>query len=260
MNRKVTPNEINTIREMMTRKGIPVHVWLPIMHLESGGNVAAHNPTGEDSRGLFQINLDTAPAFIKKLDLFDPVQNAAAIIQSQDWLGNTRRIKKMQGMTGPAEQAAFMWRRGIRPYWTEAKNKNIRHLSTAGLDELKEKYGLDTANEKREFMEDDYEILPKYDILDFERMKKKMEDSTIISEEWQQKEIIEPAKEYVEEEVVKPAKEFVTEKIIRALIIIVGSIAGLVAFAFLVLKPGDVIKTAVKIKSGGLVDIGKKEE
>jgi hypothetical protein len=49
---------------------------------ESGGNTGAHNSSGEDSRGLWQINLSpnangNAP-WAQTLDLFDPVDNARA--------------------------------------------------------------------------------------------------------------------------------------------------------------------------------------
>jgi cell wall-associated NlpC family hydrolase len=44
---------------------------------ESRGNSAAHNPVGENSKGLWQINQRAHPGFAS-LDLFDPVQNARA--------------------------------------------------------------------------------------------------------------------------------------------------------------------------------------
>lgn len=47
---------------------------------ESGGNTGAHNSSGEDSRGLWQINLDShrnAP-WAKGLDMGDPADNARA--------------------------------------------------------------------------------------------------------------------------------------------------------------------------------------
>jgi cell wall-associated NlpC family hydrolase len=49
---------------------------------ESGGNTGAHNPNGEDSRGLWQINLSpqahgNAP-WAQDLDLYNPVDNAKA--------------------------------------------------------------------------------------------------------------------------------------------------------------------------------------
>lgn len=44
---------------------------------ESGGNGGARNPHGEDSRGLWQINLQVHPEF-NHVDLYNPVQNAKA--------------------------------------------------------------------------------------------------------------------------------------------------------------------------------------
>lgn len=45
---------------------------------ESGGNSRAHNPSGEDSRGLWQINLDAHRSWAGGIDLYDPVENAKA--------------------------------------------------------------------------------------------------------------------------------------------------------------------------------------
>ncbi|HET9519055.1 MAG TPA: transglycosylase SLT domain-containing protein [Actinoplanes sp.] len=45
---------------------------------ESGGNSRAHNPHGEDSRGLWQINARAHPGLAAKYDLYDPLQNAKA--------------------------------------------------------------------------------------------------------------------------------------------------------------------------------------
>lgn len=45
---------------------------------ESGGNSQAHNPSGEDSRGLWQINLDAHRSWAGGIDLYDPVENAKA--------------------------------------------------------------------------------------------------------------------------------------------------------------------------------------
>jgi len=45
---------------------------------ESGGNTSAHNSSGEDSRGLWQINLDAHGSWASSMDLFDPLQNARA--------------------------------------------------------------------------------------------------------------------------------------------------------------------------------------
>lgn len=44
---------------------------------ESGGNSGAHNPNGEDSRGLWQINARAHPA-LGRTNLYDPLTNARA--------------------------------------------------------------------------------------------------------------------------------------------------------------------------------------
>jgi cell wall-associated NlpC family hydrolase len=45
---------------------------------ESGGNGGAHNASGEDSRGLWQINMDAHASWAGQLDLYDPLDNAQA--------------------------------------------------------------------------------------------------------------------------------------------------------------------------------------
>lgn len=46
---------------------------------ESGGNTGSHNPNGEDSRGLWQINVRAHPGLGQQFpNLYDPVQNARA--------------------------------------------------------------------------------------------------------------------------------------------------------------------------------------
>jgi len=45
---------------------------------ESGGNSNAHNSSGENSRGLWQINLDAHGDWAGRRDLYDPVENAKA--------------------------------------------------------------------------------------------------------------------------------------------------------------------------------------
>jgi cell wall-associated NlpC family hydrolase len=48
---------------------------------ESGGNGRAHNPHGENSQGLWQINGRAHPSFLTKYDLFDPADNAKAAFE-----------------------------------------------------------------------------------------------------------------------------------------------------------------------------------
>lgn len=52
---------------------------LAVSLAESGGNSNAHNPRGEDSRGLFQINIGPgANTDLANMDLYDPYENAKA--------------------------------------------------------------------------------------------------------------------------------------------------------------------------------------
>jgi hypothetical protein len=44
---------------------------------ESAGGAGAHNPRGEDSRGLWQINVQAHPRLAQE-DLYDPLVNARA--------------------------------------------------------------------------------------------------------------------------------------------------------------------------------------
>jgi hypothetical protein len=48
---------------------------------ESGGDSRSHNPFGEDSRGLWQINARAHPDLAQKYNLYDPAQNARAAFE-----------------------------------------------------------------------------------------------------------------------------------------------------------------------------------
>jgi hypothetical protein len=61
-------------------RNIPLATWVAIALAESSGNPAARNPTGEDSRGLWQINLRSHPAMASG-NLYDPETNARAARQ-----------------------------------------------------------------------------------------------------------------------------------------------------------------------------------
>ena len=57
-----------------------VALMTAIAMAESGGNTAAHNNKGEDSRGLGQVNIGPgANTDLAGFDLFDPSQNAKAM-------------------------------------------------------------------------------------------------------------------------------------------------------------------------------------
>ena len=55
-------------------RGIDLEAATKISHCESNWNTNAHNTTGEDSRGLFQINVDAHPQYLY-VNLFDPEIN-----------------------------------------------------------------------------------------------------------------------------------------------------------------------------------------
>jgi Putative peptidoglycan binding domain/Lysozyme like domain len=58
-------------------RGVPLGTWVAIALAESSGNTTAHNSRGEDSRGLWQINLRSHPGLANG-DLYDPTTNAEA--------------------------------------------------------------------------------------------------------------------------------------------------------------------------------------
>ena len=70
-------------------RGIPAGTWVAIALAESGGNPYAHARVGEDSRGLWQINLRAHGGWVGKRNLFDPDVNAWA----------AKRVCEMQGPT-----------------------------------------------------------------------------------------------------------------------------------------------------------------
>ncbi len=68
--------------------GIPLGTWVAVALAESGGNPDAHNSSGEDSRGLWQINMRAHASWVGGADLFDPAVNAQA----------ARRVCDVQGI------------------------------------------------------------------------------------------------------------------------------------------------------------------
>jgi hypothetical protein len=55
-------------------KGVNLSAAIKICYCESSFNTNAHNTTGEDSRGLMQINVDAHPHYANR-NLFDPQIN-----------------------------------------------------------------------------------------------------------------------------------------------------------------------------------------
>lgn len=67
---------------------------------ESGGNSRAHNPHGEDSKGLFQINARAHPGLDRKYDLYDPQQNARAAFEVSQGGGDASPWTVTHGSSG----------------------------------------------------------------------------------------------------------------------------------------------------------------
>jgi len=68
-------------------RGIPVSTWVAIALAESGGNTTARATSGEDSRGLWQINMRAHASWVGSRNLYDPNVNAWA----------AKRVCDMQG-------------------------------------------------------------------------------------------------------------------------------------------------------------------
>ncbi|MCK9900588.1 peptidoglycan-binding protein [Parafrankia colletiae] len=69
-------------------RGIPLSTWVAVALAESGGNTTAHATVGEDSRGLWQINLRAHSSWVGSRNLYDPNVNAWA----------AKRVCDMQGI------------------------------------------------------------------------------------------------------------------------------------------------------------------
>ena len=61
-------------------RGIYLEPAVRIAYCESGFDTDAHNTSGEDSRGLFQINVNAHPEY-SNYNLFDPNVNATVAYQ-----------------------------------------------------------------------------------------------------------------------------------------------------------------------------------
>lgn len=63
------------IKPIMDKYGVPEVIWFPIAYAESKLRAGALNDNGENSRGIFQINLKAHPQYAG-LDLYNPAVNA----------------------------------------------------------------------------------------------------------------------------------------------------------------------------------------
>ncbi|WP_018637307.1 peptidoglycan-binding protein [Parafrankia elaeagni] len=69
-------------------RGIPLSTWVAVALAESGGNTTARATVGEDSRGLWQINMRAHSSWVGSRNLYDPNTNAWA----------AKRVCDMQGI------------------------------------------------------------------------------------------------------------------------------------------------------------------
>jgi hypothetical protein len=120
----LSSDQYKQIKDIMDKRGVPEWVWVPIMMSESGGDPNARTSTSkEDSRGLFQINLKAHPQW-KNVNLYDPIENAK--LAADNFLSPAMYQAGNQGLTKEEDITAYVWRYGIRPAWSEDKNKSIR--------------------------------------------------------------------------------------------------------------------------------------
>jgi hypothetical protein len=69
-------------------RGVDLKAAIKICNCESGFNTNAHNTTGEDSRGLMQINVNAHPNY-EYLNLFDPQINCNVAYELYSKRGKT---------------------------------------------------------------------------------------------------------------------------------------------------------------------------
>jgi len=88
-------------------RNVALQFAVDIARCESGFNAEAHNTNGEDSRGLFQINVaQNANPQYKNLDLFNPAINCAVayeIFKQNNQTFTRWTCAKMLNMQFPAK-------------------------------------------------------------------------------------------------------------------------------------------------------------
>jgi hypothetical protein len=110
--------------------GLPQEIWYPIVMHESKGDPYAHNKTDkEDSRGLFQVNINAHPD-ANSSQLFDPEYNARYMMPK---LKDTYEYGAQKGVAGE-DLAVYVERYGERPAWTEQVENSIRTYYKEGVN------------------------------------------------------------------------------------------------------------------------------
>lgn len=117
-----------TVKAIADSFGVPEYIWAPIMDSESGGNPGSHaDTTSEDSRGLFQINIKAHPQWANT-NLYDPETNAKLAFQY--FIAPAYEEVKSSTTLSDPQKTAYVWKNGIRPKWTEAKNQMIQEKAS----------------------------------------------------------------------------------------------------------------------------------
>ena len=115
---------IDEVSEVFAKYKIPQYVWKPIMMMESKGNPLAELKNDiETSRGLYQINIVANPQYAG-LDLFNPVVNAE--IAAKYFIEPAYKKAQKAQLETPLDITEYVWRYGIRPYWTAEKSQAVR--------------------------------------------------------------------------------------------------------------------------------------
>ncbi len=86
----LTATQVRSFLEAAGFTGNDLNNAVRICYCESGYNTKAHNTSGEDSRGLMQINVSAHPVY-KPLDLFDPEMNSMIAFEIYKDAGYTFR-------------------------------------------------------------------------------------------------------------------------------------------------------------------------
>ncbi len=79
-------------------RGVPLSTWVAVALAESGGNTFAHATVGEDSRGLWQINMRAHAGWVGSRNLYDPATNAWAAKRVCDSQGPAAWTTYARGM------------------------------------------------------------------------------------------------------------------------------------------------------------------
>jgi hypothetical protein len=99
-------------------RGVPLATWVAVALAESGGNTAAHATYGEDSRGLWQINMRAHAGWVGNRNLYDPAVNAWAAKKVCDGQGISAWSAYTTGMyqrfVGRGQAAAAAVSGGVR--------------------------------------------------------------------------------------------------------------------------------------------------